>query len=277
MYCQAMQPMAPGQMGYGAASPPAGNPGALGGILVLVAALMILVGVCTRSWFTMNDDGDSMKAGLTGYSICIGSSGYDDYDSGGGDSCHEEFFAGRMGTPKDIFAAGYLGFLFGIGAAACAAVAGIMGLTRKAASVPVVIFAVIAGVALADQLYYVVRVQSEFHGEIKPSMGYSMFLAVIGGIGALVVQLAVLGPAGRKMRGNTPMMPMGYYGGGPGPMPMPMGAMPQPQHQPMPMQQPLAQPSGQQSAMQACPRCSGQLQFVAQYQRWYCQQCQQYA
>jgi hypothetical protein len=286
MYCQGMQPMAPGQMGYGAApggAAPAGNPGALGGILVLVAALMILVGVSTRSWFTMEDDGDSMKAGLTGYSICFSSGSYDDYDdsSSSHTTCKNEFFAGRQGTPKDIYAVGYLGFLLGLGSAGCAAIAGIMGLTKKAASIPVVVFAAIAGVALAAHLYYVMRVFTEFHGERHPSLGYSMFLAVVGGIGALVLQLALLGPAGKKMPGGAGMVPTGYYGGGPmqGGMPMPMGGggMPMQQQQPAPMQQPLAQQfATPQPQAQTCPRCRGALTFVQQYQRWYCQQCQQY-
>ena len=47
--------------------------------------------------------------------------------------------------------------------------------------------------------------------------------------------------------------------------------------------QPTAQPAAAAAstpapgASQFCPRCGKPLTFVAQYQRWFCQGCQQYA
>ncbi|HTJ44635.1 MAG TPA: hypothetical protein VL463_21165 [Kofleriaceae bacterium] len=59
---------------------------------------------------------------------------------------------------------------------------------------------------------------------------------------------------------------------------MPQQGMPQqgmPQQQAMP-QQAAAQPQGGQQQY-PCPRCQGPLQWAAQYNRWFCARCQQYA
>ena len=58
---------------------------------------------------------------------------------------------------------------------------------------------------------------------------------------------------------------------------MPGQGMPQ-QGQPM-QQQPMAQQAAPQGGQQQypCPRCQSPLQWAAQYNRWFCARCQQYA
>jgi hypothetical protein len=65
-------------------------------------------------------------------------------------------------------------------------------------------------------------------------------------------------------------------------MPMQQGMPGQPMQQgmpgqPMPQQQPMAAaPQGGQQQY-PCPRCQAPLQWAAQYNRWFCARCQQYA
>jgi hypothetical protein len=77
--------------------------------------------------------------------------------------------------------------------------------------------------------------------------------------------------------------PHPQHGGQPQPMHPQHGSQPyqqpmqaQPQYGSQPHQAAPHQPPPQQQAVPNCPRCGAQLQFVAQYQRWFCAREQQY-
>ncbi|MFW5928662.1 MAG: hypothetical protein ACOCSL_05595, partial [Thermoplasmatota archaeon] len=43
-----------------------------------------------------------------------------------------------------------------------------------------------------------------------------------------------------------------------------------------PHQQRYSQPSQKQTSRNQCPDCGGQMRFIEQYDRWYCDRCQSY-
>jgi hypothetical protein len=98
--------------------------------------------------------------------------------------------------------------------------------------------------------YFAIRL-SMSDDDVQFGPGFSVFLAVGGLIAAGIVMQTMLRPLIQKAQGAAPSLPAAQA--------MPMGAAPQAAQAPGP-----------------CPRCGGQLQFVAQYQRWYCTACQQY-
>jgi hypothetical protein len=219
---------------------------------MLLAGVLTLVGVFTRGWFTLDKGEFEFGLGLMGSYSCAKWDGEERCEG-------KRFDTETKGRDKDIHLWRFGGFAGGLGSSVLAILCGVFALTRKPRSAPLVVLYIFVGIAFVFCSAYVFRVMSEMKGEMKPSLGYSFFLTYMGLVGAFVAGLAMIGPAAKKMAG--------------GGMPMPYGGMPM--QQGYPMQQPMMQ---QQPPMQgqACPRCGGQATFVAQYQRWFCQRCQQY-
>ena len=215
------------------------KPATAGGIVMLICAALILLGTISRSWFVMDAGDFKGGTGLMGGYACG-----KDWDSGK-EHCEGkwlDFDTKGRAKDKDIHVWRFGGFFGGLGAGVLAVICGAIafGNPRKAPLVPLYI---LTGIAFVFCSMFVVRIFVEMKGSMKPDFGWSFFVDYMGLIGAFVAGVAMIGPAGKQA---APMMHM-------------------PMQQPMMMQQ------------YPCPRCGGQLTFVAQYQRWFCPRCQQYA
>lgn len=227
--------------------PPAGaNPAQTAGILMLVACLALAIGTFTKSWVTASwDEGsESMKMGPLGIEVCDR------------DECQKISWSQMPRGDADIKLTAQLSLFAGLASLVCAGIAGIMALSRSAQKIPVGAFIGVFSGSAGVMAYFVVRSMSDGKGEISPGPGFSSVMAIGGVIMASVVLKTMLGPL-RKPLLAAPVA-YGYAQPHPG----------------QPMQQ--VQPPQQQVAA-ACPRCQAPLQFVAQYQRYYCTACQQYA
>ncbi|MBK9031631.1 MAG: hypothetical protein IPL61_09900 [Myxococcales bacterium] len=230
---------------------------------LLVCALFIAIGTVTRSWFTIDAGRVEAGMGLVGSYMC--------HAEDGGSECRGTWLDLEVhGAPKDLYAARLLTFAAGLAAAVMAALIGALALGgRRMARVALFI---VAGVAIVGGLYVIVRVFSESHGRMGPSLGYSAMLAMAGSIAAVVVAAVGLAPARAVPTGGFGYgQPPGYGQPGPGyGQPAPGYGQPGPGYgQPGPGY-------GQPPAAAMCPRCQIPTQFVAQYQRSYCGRCQQY-
>jgi hypothetical protein len=278
----------------GAKGPPIeGQPIAIG---LLVAAVLILVAVFSYSWVTVGNEGG---VGPLGFKACRRG------------MC-QSISWGDMGgkTPGDWSAFGYLTLLGGLAAAAGAGACGVLMLTRKPGKMPYKPARIAIGVAAGCAAFWVMRIltHDEMSGE-GAGPGWSTFVGFGGLIAAGVLvqkaaSFAVYAP--KQLLGGPPMGAAGGYGqpmgGAPyGQQPMggpPMGGAPggygqQPMGGPPmagapmggpPMGGPAMNPgtaptmaSGPQPGAHPCPRCQRGLVFVAQYQRWFCESCKQYA
>jgi hypothetical protein len=260
---QPQPPVYPQQPPQPQGPPAAANPGQTGGILMLVACLALAIGTFTKSWVTASwDEGtESVKMGPLGIEVCDR------------DECESIGWSKIERGDADIKVTAQLSLFAGIASLVCAGIAGIMALSRSAQKIPVGVFVGIFSASAGVMAYFVVRSMSDGKGEISPGPGYSSVLAIGGIMMASIVLKTMLGPLRKPLLAapaahGYPQQP--YQG-------QPM------QQQPM-QQQPYAQPGQQmapppppQQMAQACPRCRGQLQYVAQYQRYFCPACQQYA
>lgn len=142
-----------------------------------------------------------------------------------------------------------LGLLCGLAAVGGIAAAGIMALMRNTAKIPLKPIQGVMGAASFTLTYFAIRLaMSDKDVDFGP--GFSVFLGIGGLIAAGIVMQTMLRPLIQQAKGAAPGLPMAVAQGGAGAAP---GAAPGP-----------------------CPRCGGQVQYVAQYQRWYCTACQQY-
>jgi hypothetical protein len=271
-----MQPMPPGYgaqgPGYGAppqpTAPVAGKNPAIG---LFVIALVIAVGAFSHSWArTSEDHGDfsmSVGAGLTGGKVSACEEG----------DCHDASvdWGGESGdqTTNDLKYLGYLAMLGSLAAIALCAAAGGMVLSGNARKINVPTFVALIATGAGTMGIFLIRLLTKDLGgggddPTHLSISWSGFLGIGGAIAGAIVIGSVLAPIVRAAQA-APM-----------PMQMPMAqAMPgYPQQQPMQQQPMQQQPMQQQPQMMtACPRCGGQLTYVAQYQRSFCHACQQYA
>jgi hypothetical protein len=215
-----------------------------GGIVMLACAALLLFGTVTRSWFVYGEHDFKGGVGLVGGYAC--SQGH----------CEGKWFdTETRGLKPDIVGEKYLGFLGGLASVALCVIAGAMALGNKPRKIPLLALYIVVGITGALMLLFIARVFSETHGG-GLKLGYSAYTAILGVIGAFIAAAAMLGPVAKRAGAGQPVA-MGY------PMHMQQPMMMQP---PMMMQQP-----------QGCPRCGNQLTFVPQYQRFFCQRCQQYA
>jgi hypothetical protein len=150
-------------------------------IAMFIAALAILIGVFTHSWFTA-DRGDG-GIGLTGIEECRRG------------MCRSATW-GEMGDgiPSELPLFGYVGFLGGLLAAAGCAAAGVMLLRGNARKLPIKLVSGAFAVAALGQLAFVNRIFAA--GEMKGvSLGWSLFVALGGLIAAAVITKTMVMPA----------------------------------------------------------------------------------
>jgi len=210
-------------------------------IVLFVGALLVGIGSVTKSWFAMSEHDASAHAGLFSYEFCEE------------DHCDSETYIKEL---KHAHGRQLVATAAGLGATAAGiavAVLGILGGVFLLGGRPrrVVSLLAVLGAAVALFLAIVFMVAMDAKGL---SIGYGVFLFFIGGIGSLVAGILAMGKTGPAM-GMAAMQPP-YQGAA---MPMQSGGMPPMQH----MQPP-------------CPNCRHALQFVPQYQRWFCAACNRY-
>jgi hypothetical protein len=163
-----------------------GNTHVIGGALLLVSALLILLGLVTKSFVTASREDNSVGIGYLGAEVC-------------GEGHCRSFDWDQMGSDvkSDIKAVRWLGLFAGVGAIGVAVVAGIFAFQRK--RFPGAVLHSVLGVAAFAFVYFVIRWISEAHGEITPVPGLSFALAFSGVILASVMQATLLrGIAGRR-------------------------------------------------------------------------------
>jgi len=236
-----MQPQYPGQPA--AASP--SNPAQLAGIISAVCAVLLLVALFTKGWAHASEGHLSIHAGILGFEGC----GEGHCESEGWDKA-----ARQLNIPSDVSGVRILGLLAGLAAVgALATIAGLC-LTRNPQKVPVGPLQFVLALASASLTWFAVRLaMSDEDVNFGPSWGAFV------GIGAIVVGGIVL---------RTIVKPLARAGAQPV-----AGAMPYGQQQPQAMgypPPPVAAPAG------VCPRCNGPIEYVAQYQRYFCRRCNQY-
>jgi hypothetical protein len=232
-------------------------------VLGFVAAAMLLPALFTRGWWT-GEKRESDGYGGSGYggkvvaTLAVGVFGVEfcnrDYDSEGME-CKSFSFGevpgrGPFGTWRTLGKGVVAG---GLATAAAMVVLGVFALQRK--RLPIGVF---AGPALGGAAFLILWLawnQSLGGGEnaMEISPGFSFFLALVG-YGAATAAIWLFA--------GLPAVPAAA----PGAQPVAQAVAPMAQLPPLGAQQ--AHP---------CPRCHAPLTFVAQYNRWYCNACQQYS
>jgi hypothetical protein len=268
-----------------------------------VCAGVLLIGLLSHSWLTARGEGG---LGPRGVEACGG----DECRSiSWGDISKDD------DIPGDLVAFSYLILISGVLAVLAMAGSGAMTLTGKVKDVPGKATRALLGVNSGFSAFWLMRLLTldEMKGA-SPGLGVILtFAALITG-GVFIQKLITLAayakpalPSGPPMGYGQPpgagygQPPQGAYGQQPpqgayGQQP-PQGAygqqpaiqqQPPPGHQ-TPPQTPSASPPaapgqnpGLAPTMAAtpsypCPRCQRPLVFVAQYQRWFCDACKQYA
>lgn len=233
-----MQPTPP----PGSAPQPTGpaapaNPAQTSGIILLVCALAILIGLFTKGWGTASEGREDVNAGLLGIEGCRG---------GQCQSIEWDLAEKALDIPSDVGMFRILGLLAGLAAIGGIAAAGGMALSRKTGQIPLKPIQGVMGAASFTLTYFAIRL-SMSDKDVNFGPGFSVFLAIGGLIAAGIVMQTMLRPLIQQAKAAAPGLPAAQAVG---------GAAPQ--------------------AAGPCPKCGGQLQFVAQYQRWYCTACQQY-
>jgi hypothetical protein len=217
------------------------NPAQTPAIILGVCALLMAIGVFTKSWVSHSERGADAGIGLLGLKVC-----------GGGQCASFGWSEGFMKKADgDIKAFGYLGFITGLAAIGAAGYCAFLAFQRQSHKIPVKIINGVFGAAAFCFTFFLVRLMtSEIGDEAGPS--YSGFLAIGGVVGAGFVLKQMLGPIIAQGPGAAvAAAPGGGYQAQPGGMPANVAAV-------------------------TCPRCQGQAQYVAQYQRHFCNACQQY-
>lgn len=236
-----MQPGAP--QGYPQpqpSAPAAANPAQLAGILMLVFGGLVLISLFTKGWGTASEGRMSIGFGLTGA-------------SGGGESIGWDQATKALDIPGIVGTFATLSLITGLAAVAGCGIAGGMALSRKTAGIPVMPIQIALGVASGCMTFFAIRLSMADH-DVKIGPGYSAFLGIGGVIGAGVVLQQMLKKLVAQAKGGQPM------------------AYPMAAGQPM-----MMQPPPQAAApFVPCPRCQAQAPFVPQYNRYFCNACQQY-
>ncbi len=143
-------------------------------IALAVVAVLLLIGVVTKSWFTASERRVEIGMGLTGIEFCAGS------------NCQSVGFDKLGGKePGGVAIIGYVGFIAGLAAAAGAGALAFFTLTGKPNPIPRKVLDVAFGLAIFGTLSFVIRWFIEGTGPM--SIGFSAFLGVGGAIGVGVL------------------------------------------------------------------------------------------
>jgi hypothetical protein len=136
------------------------------------AALITLIGLVTKSWFTVRDG----HIGLTGIEACRGA------------QCMTISWGDIPRIPQDVVIFAWLGLLGGLAAVGVGCAMGGMLLAGKAARIPVKAFNLVLGVAAFSTTMFLMRLYSDDPRHV--SFGFSGFVAIGGlvAIGALTKQ-----------------------------------------------------------------------------------------
>jgi hypothetical protein len=286
------QPMGGG--GYpqgGSASSGPQDPAKTAAIMLCVAAGLLFIGMVSKAWVTasMGSRDASLHIGPMGIEACHGSICI---DTGGG----------KM--PGDVELIMMIALISGFASVAAAGVFGGFTLAHKKDKIPVPprIGQILFGVAAGSFVIFVIRIFSEGGHDLGP--GWAMFPGIGGAVLASVgikkltpflgqPALAAGSPQGYgqqpygqhgygqpNAQQSQPMQPYGQQPGY-GQQPAAQQSQPmQPYGQPQQAygQQVAApqQAQPQQAGIPNCPRCGQPLQYVQQYQRWFCAREQQY-
>ena len=136
------------------------------------AAVLALVGLVTKSWFTIPGGG----VGLTGVEACRGS------------HCMSMSWGDIPRVPSDIALWAYVGLIAGLAAVGVAGAMGGMLLANKAHKIPVKVFNIVLGIAAIGTTMFLMRLYSD--DPKHATFGWSGFVAIgaIIAIGALTKQ-----------------------------------------------------------------------------------------
>ena len=215
------------------------KPSPVASILLFVGALLLLVAAFSASWFTMGDGDSSMSVGLIRFQSCFD-----------GDCKSATVFRGGVGSLGFYGMVAVLEFVLCLAGAGLAATTGFLLLKPGRHAMSIVTLSV---VGVAGLFGLIVLAQ-------KPggaSFGYAFAMFWLGAAGAIAASIiAMTRPRGATPAVGMPLRPMGP----------PLG-MPYP-------------PYPQQAALQhrgmPCRACQTPTVWVAQYNRWFCQRCNQY-
>ncbi len=248
-----MQPQQPGQPPYGQqppmGGPPAGgapgpagppNPAQTAAIILAVCGVLMAVGVFTKSWLSASEGKSEVGVGLLGAQECRRG------------ECRSFSWGDMKGAvPGDVKAVGYLGFVAGLGAIGAAGFCAFLAFQRQSHKIPVKVIQGVFGAAAFSFTYFLVRLMLD--DKLGKGLGpsFSGIVAIVGVVGAGFVLKQMLMPIIKQGAGAAAPASAAA---------MPMGGAPQ-----APAMAPVA-----------CPRCNGQAAYVAQYQRHFCNACQQY-
>ena len=237
------------------------KPGVAAAVVLFVGAVLIGFGSISKGWVRGGEEDIKISAGLRSLEVC-----------GGEEGCETDSYLKHLDHAKGqqllMALSGLAAFLAGLAGAVLAIIAGAMVLSGKSPRTLALIATIIAGVALLFAFVFMASTD-------KPrglSWSYACFLFIVGAIATLVGGILARGKGSPGMR-PVPGMAMGMPGGQMPYMGQPMQPMPG-----QPMQSPMMQPPMPTQAPPStpCPTCRNPLQFVAQYQRWFCVTCNRY-
>jgi hypothetical protein len=261
------------------------------GVVLAASALLILITVLSKSWITIDDEGG------------IGPSGLEECRRGMCMSVPWEPVSKHIGGDIPVFAT--LGMIAGLLAAGAAGAAGVMLFLKKSlAKFPIQPLRIALGVAAFGCTFMAMRILTHDDLGDEASIGWAAILGIAALVTAgVVVQKLVPIVAQHKAAAPAAMPQLGAGGAGPYGQAQPGYGQPPQQGYGQPPQQPgygqppqAARPGQPMSPQQMgtaptmasptpaaaqptypCPRCQKSLVFVAQYQRWFCESCRQYA
>lgn len=278
-------------------------------IVLVVGVLFLLVGSFTKSWITASRGDNSMHFGLRTGEMCESYEGKSECKT----VTYTDEMKHMKGKDIGMVIGGAIAAGWATLAAIMLGINAFLVFSGKGKKIFGVLGIVFTGIAFFGMAIFLACVPEDLSKHA--SHGYSMFVFILG-IGAAVAGSimsfkevaggggAMARPMGAPGYGQPPMGGQPVYGNAPGqsgygqPMggaPMggqpgygqqPMGGQPMGQpgygQQPMggqPQQaygQPQGAPQGGPQAAPPCNRCGRPTTFVAQYQRYFCQSCNQY-
>jgi hypothetical protein len=251
------------------------KPSPLASIFMFAGSVLLLWGIFSSSWFSMDFGGDSFSFGLVRGEECFN-----------GECRSRSIFSGRMGG-HGLFA--LLIWAISFGGIVCAVIAGFFLFKPGRSALAVVAMSLVAGAVLFALFFILVVAKARGF-----SYGIPVFLLGSGGIitGSIMAMMRPRPPMQHPPMGYRPMMgmPMGNPYGAPmgnpygpplvPPMANPYAPPPQapPQQGPSPYApRPAVDASAAPTQGAPCQTCQTPTTWVAQYNRWFCTRCQKYS